>query len=281
MIYQFRKGKSFYNREYWKYSVLFNIPLIPHYLSGSILNQGDKIVIQKIQTESEVAFYSVAYSVGMLTQLITNAIAQAVTPWIYKKLEEKEYRDINPALNALMIFVCSGCVAMMLFAPEIVKIFAAKQYSQAINVIPPISASVFFIFVYNIFSNFEFYFEKRAFITIASGFSAIVNIVLNIIFVPVYGYVAAAYTTLACYALYSFLHFLFSNAICLKKSGEGKVFTADILITCSVVLVFSCIISTMLYRNIVVRYFILLMGLAVCYLYKDRLKSIISILNLK
>lgn len=48
MVLQFVRGKTFYSKDNWKYALGFNIPLIPHYLSGTILNQGDRIMIQNM-----------------------------------------------------------------------------------------------------------------------------------------------------------------------------------------------------------------------------------------
>lgn len=161
MVFQFIKGKAFYVKEYWEYAILFNIPLIPHYLSGSILNQGDRIVIQKLCGEADVALYSIGYNISMLSQLITNAIAQAITPWLYNCLKEKEYKDIDAKLMPIMALVALVCFILMLFAPEIVWIFASESYRDSVYIIPPIAASVFFIYMYSIYSNFEFYYEKN------------------------------------------------------------------------------------------------------------------------
>ena len=160
MVYQFIKGKSFYVKEYWKYAVGFNLPLIPHYLSGSILNQGDRVMIDNIVGKSAVGIYSVAYNVGMLMQIFTNAINSAFTPWMYTSLRDKKYKDIKKVSNLLLLLMAGLVWLLMAFAPEVVKLFASEAYYEAIYVIPPIAASVFFIFMYVLFSNLEFYFKK-------------------------------------------------------------------------------------------------------------------------
>ena len=52
------------------------------------------------------------------------------------------------------------------------------------------------MFMYQIFANVEFYFEKNKFIMLASIFSAGFNVFLNYIFIKELGYIAAGYTTL-------------------------------------------------------------------------------------
>ena len=43
-----RKGKTLINKQFWKYALLFNLPLVPHYLSQTILNSSDRIMIEKM-----------------------------------------------------------------------------------------------------------------------------------------------------------------------------------------------------------------------------------------
>ena len=276
MIYQYYKGKAFFIKAYWKYSILFNLPLIPHYLSGSLLNQGDRIVIQKLLGTSSVALYSVAYNVGMLTQLVTNAIAQAITPWLYECLKKEEYSDINKRLRPIMALVAGVCVLLMLFAPEIVWIFASKDYAEAVYVIPPIASSVFFIYMYNVYSNFEFYYEKRFFITIASFIAAGLNIVLNYIFVPVFGYAAAAYTTLVCYALYAFGHYLFSLYICKKEIKGINVFYFKDFLVVSIIIILITILINVLYNNTLLRYIIILCIAFLSLIFKKRIIDLVK-----
>ena len=45
IVFQFCKGKEFFSKEYWGYALRIGIPIVPHYLSGIILNQGDRIMI--------------------------------------------------------------------------------------------------------------------------------------------------------------------------------------------------------------------------------------------
>lgn len=58
---QMKNGKTFFSAKYWKYAILFNLPLIPHYLSSTILSSSDRIMIQRMVGESEAGIYGLAY----------------------------------------------------------------------------------------------------------------------------------------------------------------------------------------------------------------------------
>ena len=50
---QMQRGKTFFSGHYWRYALAFNIPLIPHYLSGVILASSDRIMIQQMVGNAE------------------------------------------------------------------------------------------------------------------------------------------------------------------------------------------------------------------------------------
>lgn len=223
MIYQFAKGRVFFDSQYWKYAITLAIPLIPHYLSGMILNQGDRIVIDRMVGKSAVAMYGVAYSIGMLVQIFINAINSAITPWVYGNLKEKNIRAIRKQFSILLLLVATIISAVILVCPELVMIFGSEKYADAVYVIPPVAASVYFIFLYGVLSYPEFYYEETRFLMLASFGAAILNVILNIIFVKIFGFVAAGYTTLVCYIVYSLGHYLVGSKVLRKHTEESAL----------------------------------------------------------
>ena len=55
------KGRRFYNREYWRFALKFNLPLIPHFLSTMILQQSDRIMISNMCGQDKAGIYSLAF----------------------------------------------------------------------------------------------------------------------------------------------------------------------------------------------------------------------------
>ena len=107
-------------------------------------------------------------------------------------------------------------------SPEILYVAAPPEYQEAIIVMPPVVLSIVFTFIYNVLSNYEFYYMENMFISIASMIAAVINVVLNSVFIPVFGFAAAAYSTVVCYGLLAFAHTVFSLFVCRKHVGtEG------------------------------------------------------------
>lgn len=237
MIVQFAKGKRFVHFDYWKYALSLAIPLLPHYLSGMILNQGDRVMIGRMVGKSEVAFYSVAYSIGMLVQIVTQAINNSFTPWMYQKIKANDYSGIKRIINFLLVIIAVAAAGLMMCSPELVLIFGSEKYASAVYVIPPVAASVFFIFLYNLLAIPQFYFEHTRFLAISSIIAAVVNIILNFFFIKVFGFIAAGYTTLACYVLYSFGHYMVSRNVLKKCLGEVELYDHKFIFYLSAVVI--------------------------------------------
>lgn len=267
-IYNLIKGKKFYHKKYWKYALAFNIPLIPHYLSTTILSQADRIMINNYIGSDKAGIYSVAYSGSMVINIIQSSINKSFIPWTYKRLKNENYDELNKISKFIIILVGIFVLLLILFAPEAVKILAPIEYYEAIWVVPPVATSVFFMFLYTLFANIEFYFEENKFIMIASVIAAILNIFLNFLLIPRFGYLVAGYTTLISYIIYSLGHFLFMKIISKKYLSGRKIYNYKFIFVISVFLVIFSLFSLFLYEHTVFRYFIILM--IIIYLLKNK-----------
>lgn len=262
MIYQFVKGKVFFDKIYWKYGITLAIPLIPHYLAGIILNQGDRVMIDRLVGKSAVAMYGVAYSIGMLVQIFVNAINSAITPWIYASMKEKKISEIHNKLNPILVLVAVLICGLITVSPELVMVFGTEKYVDAVFVIPPVAASVYFIFLYGILAFPEFYYEKTKFLMFASIGAAALNVVLNYVFIKKYGFVAAGYTTLVCYIIYSIGHYIVGKKILNKHIPGATMLDNRFMVMISFVVIAESIIGRLLIPFALVRYGIALIIIA-------------------
>ena len=270
-IYLFLSGRSFFSKKYWKYALKFNFPLLPHYLSNYILNQSDRVMIGKMVGNTEAAYYSVAYTISTMMLLITSAINNSLTPYTYKALDSNNEKNIEKSTKPVIILVAVLCFITMAFAPEIIGVFAGKQYLDAIYVIPPIAASVFFIFLYSLFSNIEYYFQKTKFIAAATCLSAASNLILNYIFIRLFGYYAAGYTTLVCYIFLSFLHYVFYKKTLILQNKKD-IYDIKLIILLSIVVVSGMIAMVMMYNFIVIRYLFIIIIVALMWMFRNKIK---------
>ena len=260
MAYQYFKGRTFYYADYWKYGIRLAIPMLPHYLAGMILNQGDRVMIDRMVGRSEVALYGVAYSVGMLAQIFVSAVNSAITPWLYAKVGSHRTDEIKKTSTFLVIAIAAVAMLLMLVSPEAIYLFGSSKYADAVYVIPPVAASVYFIFLYSLLSFPQFYFERTAFLMQASLIAAAANIVLNYIFIGMFGYVAAGYTTLFCYIVYAIGHYVVSRRVLrLENEGTNSIVNTRAVVLVSVILILFTIVVNFVLGYRFVRYGMLLL----------------------
>lgn len=253
LIIMLIKGKCFFCFSFWKYMLLFNIPLIPHYLSQIVLNQSDRIMIERICGNSFVAFYSVSYTIGFVITILLNSILSAVSPWLMDKYSQKDHSKIDVVINSLAIFFAVTILLPIALGPELISILGPDEYQQAKWVVIPVASSVYFVFLYNIFSSYLFFLEKKMFIAISSIIAAGANVLLNYLFLPIYGFVAAGYTTLVCYILYSFAVFIFLSIMC-KRTNAKRLFNYSFLFVVGIIVVTFSLLCNALYLDDYMRY---------------------------
>lgn len=248
-IYILLKGRCISPR-YWKYALIFSVPLIPHELAGLLLVSSDRIIIKRLCGSEDAALYSLAYTISTIASVLLTSLNQAWQPWMYDKLEEGKTNDIYKFSIPYTLVFAAGCIGIMLIGPEIVLIFGGKAYVEAKLVIPPVCFSIMLQFVYTLYANIEFYEKKTGWISSATLIASVVNIVLNFMMIPIFGYVAAAYTTVAGFALMVLFHY---SVVKFKTEYIG-IYSFKKLFAIMIAVMLAMVISLVLYHYNVVRY---------------------------
>lgn len=276
-----KKGKQFYNKEYWLYALKFNIPLLPHYLSQMVLNQSDRLMINSICGPTETAYYSVAYTLAMVLLILNNSVSGTMNPWIYKAIKNNETHKIGKVSYGVLGLIALLNMIVVLMAPELLGILAPDSYMAAVWVVPPVTVSVYFTFLYNLFATFEYYYEKTYYVTIATVAGAVLNIVLNAVFIPKFGFVAAGYTTLVCYILYAMAHYFFMKKVTKEQMNGAVIYDARIIIGIGAALVMGAAVIMLFYTKPLIRYGLLAAVLIGMVLKRKALLGVIQVLRNK
>lgn len=278
---QQKKGRVFYSKSFWTYALGFNLPLIPHYLSQVVLNSADRIMIERMVGDSEAGIYTLAYSLAVLGTMFTAALLQTLNPWIYQKIKDRDVAGIAPVAYATMILVALINLLLILLAPEILRIFAPAPYYDAVWIIPPVAMSGFFMYCYDLFAKFAFYYEKTKAIMVSSILSAALNIVLNTIFIGRVGYLAAGYTTLACYLVYAAAHYLLMRRMCRVYCNSVYPYNTKLILMIAALFGGLGALTICMYDLPAARYSMVCMSIAAAVVFRrriiDMLKSVMEI----
>lgn len=205
-FFVFSHAKPHIDRTYIKWALKISLPLVLHGVALNILSQADRTMITALRGASETGIYSLICSFSMIATVITTGLEGIWIPWFTKKMNEHRYDEVNCVSRDYIHLMTYAMVGLILISPEILKLLAPPAYWEGIILIPPLVISNFVIFAYTMYVNVEYYYEKTLFITGNTLIAAVLNVVLNGVFIPKFGYMAAAYTTLFCYIVSFGLH---------------------------------------------------------------------------
>ncbi len=190
-IYRYRLLKS---------KIKLSAYMLPHNFSSYLLGSSDRMVmnLNKVKT-NEIGIYNVAYMWGNYIDIVGNAVGMAVGP-TYLKLYSQKSKDsennIYLLTQLLQILFVSGPFILCLWSKELFQIFIKNDELKKAS-----SLSIIIIMGYsyrplywNVVNRLQFHYLTNQLWKI-SLIGGLINLVLNFLLIPYYGYQAAAITT--------------------------------------------------------------------------------------
>ncbi len=275
-VYQISRGRKPVAWKWWKYALCYNIPLVPHYLSQVIMSSSDRIMIRAISGASEAGIYDLGNTLSNIMAIFNTAIFHTLTPWIMQKIREKKFTDITRVSDPSVILIALVNLCLIALAPEAVRVFAPPEYYYAIWVIPPIAMGLFFRFAYSLFVNFELYYDQQKKMALATVAGALLNIILNAWLIPIFGFLAAGYTTLISYASYAVMHFLIMNRIIRTETREQQPYNLRFLGIVTLLFLGVGFIFMISYLLPVLRLCLILISGTLLFVFRKRIRSLIQ-----
>lgn len=230
----FKKSKKIFFPKAWWYAIKIGIPLVPHSLSNIMLAQFDRMAIQALVGATETGLYSFAYNIGMIPLVFLGATNSAWVPWFYRQLQNHKHDKIKKAVKIYSLAFLVITLGIMILGPELALIMAPSDYLSGVKLVPVVVLSCFFQFLYTVYVNFAFYMKKTFAISIGTIMAGGINIVLNILMIPVFGYEIAAWTTVISYFCLFVFHW-FNVSVLLKEKTIGLGAMMALAIIASVV----------------------------------------------
>lgn len=259
-IFNAAKARFSFKIKHWKYALPIAVPLIPHVLSGNILGTSDQALITYFCGSEQTAFYSIAYSCSLIVIMLGNSINQAWSPWLYERLNAEDYNKVKTATRKYLFLAISAVSILMLFSPEIVFIMGGASYAEVVNIMPPIMLGCFFWCLYTHFVNVEIFEKKTLGISVRTVITALLNIVLNILLIPIFGYQAAAYTTLFSYVVLFLMHAKAAKKLGASQYYDLKFFAFVACLSVVIMLAISVVVQFFLVRIIIIAILVLIIS---------------------
>jgi O-antigen/teichoic acid export membrane protein len=232
---------------YWSYGLKISIPLSLAVLSNLINSQSDRLILRNLLGDSIAGFYSLAYQFGLLFTIIFHSFDVAWSPWIFKQFSNNKFDLIINYGKAIRNFFIVLFIFLYFFLTFFARLIIPSTYYTTLEIIPTILIGFFFNFLYTFQVKIELFLKKNLLISTATLITAVLNIILNLIFIPIYGFFVAAVTTAVSYLF----QFLFHYYISVKVLGF-ELFNYKFHLISFTFLILSIILRYLFINNVLV-----------------------------
>lgn len=232
----------------WKYALRIGIPLAFSYLGSRILLMADTIVLKHLCTGAEVSYLSVTHTASQIILILVQALNIAWSPWFYDMLKSHNYGEIKRTYRWYLWAMVFCTFAVILIGPELILVLGGKKYFESIYIFPlNVLCGVFAVFTAQ-FVDLETYHKRPEYAAILTGIVAVINVILDILGVKLFGYQAVCYVTVICQVLLVGLHY------CVTKSmGNDKIISLKTLIFTLVTTIMLIPIALFMYQSNIIR----------------------------
>lgn len=207
----------------------FSIPLIPSNIGyyGSLYL--DQILIKHFLGLKEVGIYAVASRIVILTSLLINAFASALSPLIYQKHRDSETKRSIEKITRLFLFcVCMLTSTYTLVGHDIIQLFTTHDYAPAARLLPLLGLGYCFSNLC-IFSPGLVIAKKSKIIAFCNLAGCFLNLLGCLFLIPRFGIIGAATATSVSSLLSFIVYFKFSQRLYQIKYAWNKILNATFL----------------------------------------------------
>ena len=284
-IPEIKKLRTGIDRNLLKQMLKYTWPILLLGLAG-ILNQvADKIVFKKIvpglEGEEQLGIYGACVKIAMIMAMITQAFRYAYEPFVFGgKRDNADKETQAKVMKYFIIFTLLAFLAVVMYMP-LLKYLVGEDYHEGLRVIPIVMMAEIFMGIY---FNLSFWYkltDQTWWGAVFSGIGCVVLLAINFIFVPKYSYMACAWGGFAGYAVCMVLsYFVGQKKAPIPYNLKSAFFYFAIAIT--LFFVQKSIHLESAVWTLVINTGLLLVFIAIiCYVEKDLVKGIISVVNSK
>ena len=185
--------------------LVYSIPLLFAGLAGMVNETLDRLLLKyylpgSIESRlTQIGIYNAAYKLSIFMTLATQAFRMAAEPFFFKVATESNAKDTYARVMRYYVIVCCAIFLGVMTHINFIETLIGPDYRSGLHVVPILLlANLFF----GIYLNLSIWFklsDKTYYGLYFTILGAVITIALNIYLIPIYGFVASAYTTLACY----------------------------------------------------------------------------------
>ena len=181
----------------------YSLPLLPHTLANWSNGMIDKLLVNGLRSSSDAGIYNLGQQYGSVLNNVAIGVHSAFTPWFYEKVNngEKSYKIISKTSEMIVSVISLLAVVMTIFSKEVLTLMTSNPaFGEVWKIVPFITGAYIFQCVYFFFIQTLFLSNTKVIFTVTVT-TVILNVLLNILLIPKWGFYGSA---VACFATYLF-----------------------------------------------------------------------------
>lgn len=188
--------------------LIYALPLLVAGLAGMMNEMFDRVMLKRLlypilgedQAMFQLGVYGACYKLSIIISLMIQAFRYAAEPFFFSQEKEAGSKQLYAKVMTYFVWVLAGTFLFVMLYIDLFKHFIPNEaYWEGLKVVPILLMANIFLGIYYNQSVWYKLTDKTGLGAAISIFGGIITVVLNLLFIPKYGYMASAWTTFACY----------------------------------------------------------------------------------
>jgi O-antigen/teichoic acid export membrane protein len=197
--------------------LVYSMPLLIAGLAGMMNEMFDRVMLKRLlypilgedQAMFQLGVYGACYKLSIIISLMIQAFRYAAEPFFFSQEKEAGSRELYAKVMTYFVWILAGTFLFVMLYIDLLKYFIPNEdYWVGLKVVPILLMANIFLGIYYNQSVWYKLTDKTSYGAGLAIFGAIITLVLNLIFIPKYGYLGSAWATFACYGSMMFASYV-------------------------------------------------------------------------
>ncbi|PKQ62127.1 hypothetical protein BZG01_18035 [Labilibaculum manganireducens] len=193
--------------------LIYSSPILVVSICGTLNINLDKMIMPELIPESQnplyqTGIYGANYKLAVIMTLFIQAFRYSFEPFFFSQAKEQNSKQVYA--DVLKYFVILGLIIFLgvMFYLDIVKILIDSRYHEGLGIVPYVLLANLFFGIFFSLSLWYKLTDNTRFGAYIAIIGVVITIVLNILLVPIFGYMGAAYSVLACFLVITVISYI-------------------------------------------------------------------------
>ncbi len=222
-----------FDKELWKQMLYYAWPLLILGFAGMINETFDRLILRYLLPEdvasTQLGIYGACYRIAMFMTIFTTAFKYAAEPFFFSHAKHEDSKKLNAMVMKYYVLVCLCLFLGTMMNLPWLKYAVSEKFREGLGVVPILLLANLCVGVY---WNLSIWFKLTGQTKFGAGitiFGAVITLAINFVGIPIFGYMACAWATLAAYSCMMVLSYIFGQKYYPVKYNLRSIFVFTFL----------------------------------------------------